>query len=622
MAHKFLLLNLLGVFLLTGLFNPHLAFAKGEFATSYDVVYEVQDNGTTLVTQKGTIKNLTSQYFASNYTLSIGSTTVSDVTASDQGGAAEVKVEQKDNRTAIAIKFNQQVVGVDKAQIFTLKFKSQDFAQSIGKTWEVNLPKIPPSDNLESYDLALSVPVSFGEPTSVSPTPKSQSVKFNRLILTFTKDQLEKSGVSANFGLFQIFDFTIKYQLENTSFTPVLTNVTLPPDTQYQDILLAYLEPTPTNVTVDQDGNYLAWYKLSRDSKTEVIARGSAKLYINSKNKTSPQLSLEGISRYTQAQKYWEKDSPVIKEKLREIFRGDPPKTNREKVRLIYRYVVDNLSYNGERLKKDDIERLGALTTLNNPQQAVCMEFTDLFIALSRAAGIPARELDGFAYSQNKLLRPLSLSKDFLHAWPEYYDESRGWVMIDPTWENTSGGVDYFNKFDLNHLVLAIKGSSSERPTVSDSVKVIVSGEDFISGPKVEVEIKAPETLLSGLPNETEVKIANVGNSAIPSFPFTATSDKIRISGLFSSVLPSIPPYGFTVVRLNLKSGSLWDNYDSFLSVSVGKEKFTQSIEVRPFFLLVAFPYVMVLVVVILAGTYGLVLLLHLSRQPKSKVRK
>jgi len=53
------------------------------------------------------------------------------------------------------------------------------------------------------------------------------------------------------------------------------------------------------------------------------------------------------------------------------------------------------------------------------------MEFTDLFIALSRAAGIPAREINGFAYTDDIRLRPLDLVTDMLHAWPEYYDEEK-----------------------------------------------------------------------------------------------------------------------------------------------------------------------------------------------------
>ena len=35
---------------------------------------------------------------------------------------------------------------------------------------------------------------------------------------------------------------------------------------------------------------------------------------------------------------------------------------------------------------------------------------------------------------------------------------------VDPTWGDTTGGVDYYNFFDLNHIVFAYNGKSSEQP--------------------------------------------------------------------------------------------------------------------------------------------------------------
>ena len=108
---------------------------------------------------------------------------------------------------------------------------------------------------------------------------------------------------------------------------------------------------------------------------------------------------------------------------------------------------------------------MGALSALNNPTSAVCLEFTDLFVALSRAAGIPAREIDGYAYTNNAHDRPLSLTEDVLHAWPEYYDfDKKAWIMVDPTWGNTTGGIDYFNALDFDHIAFVIKGENSGYP--------------------------------------------------------------------------------------------------------------------------------------------------------------
>lgn len=591
------------------------ALAENEFSTSYDVAYDISADGVTEVTQKITLKNLTSQYYASNFTLTIGSTTVSGIVASDPSGQMETKVEKQNNKTVITAKLNQQVVGVDKTQTFTLKFKSNDFAQVIGKTWEVNLPRLPESKNIEGYNLLLSVPVSFGDPTSISPTPKSESQTYERLYFSFSKDQLEKSGVSVNFGTNQVFDFTLKYSLENSALFPTLATITLPSDTEYQDVALAKVNPEPLNVTIDEDGNYLAWYKLEKRSKLEILVTGGAKLYISPKSKKTPILSGEQIKLWTKSDRFWEKDNPAIKAVISEIFKGNVPASNHEKARLIYRYTVETLKYDTSRLNDDNIERLGAVTVLNNPKSAVCMEFTDLFIALSRAVGVPARELDGFAYSLNRNLRPLSLNKDLLHAWPEYFDEEKGWVMVDPTWENTSGGVDYFNKFDLNHLALAIKGASSTTPFTSNDVKVTVSSEDFSSKPQIDAQVEVSDVLLAGLPATLSVKIANQGTSLQPPLKLTLSTNQLKTQGQVPLDVGPIPPFGSLSYKFNLKTPFTLKELEETVEITLGNQKVTKKIKIQPFFLSYPLPYIFGGAVAFILGIYSMVLIVHLYRR-------
>ena len=68
-----------------------------------------------------------------------------------------------------------------------------------------------------------------------------------------------------------------------------------------------------------------------------------------------------------------------------------------------------------------------------------CNEHAQLYIALARAAGIPARVVAGLAYLDGKF---------YYHAWPEIY--LRDWVAVDPT----------FGQFpaDASHLRLVVGG--------------------------------------------------------------------------------------------------------------------------------------------------------------------
>ena len=56
------------------------------------------------------------------------------------------------------------------------------------------------------------------------------------------------------------------------------------------------------------------------------------------------------------------------------------------------------------------VERVGAEAVITQEGKWTCMEFTDLFIALSRAFGIPAREVNGYAFTPDDNSKPLSIS--------------------------------------------------------------------------------------------------------------------------------------------------------------------------------------------------------------------
>ncbi len=600
------------------------AYAAAEFATSYDVLYDVGENGVTTVTEKVTLKNLTSEYYANQFKLTIGATQIFDIKASDPGGVLEVSKEQQDTATTIGVKFNQQVAGLGKTLPWTISFKSRDFAEKVGKVWEVRAPRISSTANLESYNLILAVPESFGQPSLISPAPLSQTVSSGKIFLTFNKDQLQSSGISANFGINQLFDFDLAYHLENNNLIPVLTNIALPPDTPFQDVIYQRIEPKPLNVTIDNDGNYLAWYRLTRGQKLDVKVIGSAKLYTNSKVK-NPGLDESLRAKYTAADKYWEKDNPQIVTRLEEILGDNPNLSTEEKAKLIFQFVVNHLKYDSSRLKDNDIERLGAVTALNNPESAVCMEFTDLFIALARAAGIPARELDGYAYTANTALRPLSLTKDILHAWPEYWNEKRGWVMVDPTWENTTGGADYFNKLDLNHFVFVIKGSSSTFPIPagsykylnqdSNDVKVALSDTDFLGHPQLDIQIETPNPILAGFPGKIKIKITNTGNAFYPSAQLSLVASQLAILSSDNQFSGLIPPFGSAGFVFDTRTKSLFDSYADQIIVLVGGQKITRDVTIKPFILFQTIPLVLAAIIILMVVVYLSVLGFHIYQK-------
>ncbi len=496
-------------------FSSSIIYANKDFKTSYFFTYTVSEEAITSVELRITIQNQTEKIYVHEYSLTIGSNLISQVKAYDDFGNLDPEVILGENYTTINLKLKEKVVGRDKKNNITVNFQTPDFATIKGQILEVNIPAIAQKEELNDFQVRLLVPSQFGPASFIRPLPNNKSATLNYQIYEFYPDRLMKvEGISAAFGEAQIFDFKFLYFLKNNNKYPIKTEISLPADTPFQRVFYLTLDPKPLEVNVDGDDNWLAVYKLSANQELEITATGSAELYIRSQQdlKNLP-LSNNNLNYYLQAKKYWQVEDPEIKNLANEL------KTPEN----IYKYVAKNLIYDYGRLNTN-IQRLGAKQALNKKQSALCTEFADLFITLCRAAGIPSREVAGYAYTINPKLRPVALNKDILHAWAEYYDfEKELWIPVDPTWEMTTGGVDYFNKLDLNHFAFVRHGLESDYPPPAGSYSpnaetktiFIDFGKKKTYPQKLNLKANLPPMVIAGLPIYTQINILNDGPAAI-----------------------------------------------------------------------------------------------------------
>lgn len=577
MIRKFLLciFILLTFFLL----KTSQSYAQKEFSTDYNVSYSVLPDSTTNVLIKATLTNLTSNYYAALYKIKLAFNDIKNLNVSDEAGPISPTVIEGGSGTELSIKFNTNALGNGTKKTFSISFNTREVADRRGKILEVNTPGID-STNVQSFVTTIILPKGSGNPSYVKP-----EVNYERLpndTYVFNGSQLGKSGVSMGFGENQVYNFDLIYHLENSNLFPTFEEIALPPDTSYQKVLIASMNPKPENVRIDEDGNWMAKYNLSPKSKIDIEARGQVHLRLSSKQDN---LTKAAIKKYTSATRFWQSDSKVIKDLAVKL------KTPRE----IYDYVVTNLSYDYSRIGKNQT-RLGAVKVLENPSSAVCLEFTDLFIALARASGIPARELNGYAYTKNESNRPIPKIQDILHSWPEYYDsEKKEWIMIDPTWENTTKGVDYFDKLDFDHVVLTIHGKRSDFPVPAGGYKASESKDskdvDFVpstkpisSKIKTRIKIDFPNTIYSGIREEGTINFENVGNeSSIPQI-IKLTTEKLS-PNVKSYRIPSIPPFGKVVIPITFKNSGFLTKTTDNIKITSQSEVLVKSINILPFFL-------------------------------------
>ncbi len=549
-------------------------YAEDNFITDYHIIYTVAENGMTNVVMDVTLTNAADDYsYASSYSIQLGFENISNVKASDLGGFIDPKVEKNEDGNNISIKFNQKAVGIGSKQFFSISFLTPDIAKKQGEIWEINIPGIANQDTFDSFDVDLQVPNNFGKPAYIKPRQESDT-------LHFTKEQLSTSGISVAFGEKQTYEFSLIYHLNNKNLFPIRTEIALPPNTNYQEINIDSMTPEPKKVEKDTDGNWLAEYELLPGESKDVWVTGKAQIFLQPKKEI---LSEEELAHYLKTDQFWEIENEKIKSKAQSLRTPE----------AIYSYVVDTLTYDFSRVTSNK-NRLGAQKVISDPKSAVCLEFTDLFIALARAAGIPAREVDGYAYTENQRDRPLSLVQDILHAWPEYYDrEKEMWIMVDPTWGNTTGGVDYFHVLDFDHLAFVKRGVSSTYPIPAGGYKntgdenkkdiaISFSEKDISQSSTITLEPYIASSYTAGFPIDGTITVINKGPAVSTSTAVSIFSSTL-LPGNQKSYVKDILPFGRKTVRFQFQKLPFLTNATHTITISDGKNEFSKTIEVIPF---------------------------------------
>lgn len=555
------------------IFSPHFVFASEYFDREYTVLYTVQENGTTSVQITVTLINKTSDYYASSDTIQVGFESITNVKASDPDGPLEPKITKTEAGNEIELIFKKKVVGKDKKLVFNLSFDTPNIAKHDGKIWEINIPGIANPEEFSNFTAEVRVPSTFGKPAYIKPFQKDNT-------LIFSKEQLGKSGISLAFGTEQIYQFNLTYHLRNTNVFPIRTEIALPPTTNYQEVVIDAINPHPENVTIDKDGNWLAEYILAPSQRIDVTARGRARIYLEPRPEP---LSKDDFRLYTKEKPFWQSNNPKIKELAQKL----------KTPRAIYDYVVSTLDYDFSRVTQNK-PRLGALKALEEPQSAVCLEFTDLFIALARAAGIPAREINGYAHTENPRQRPLSLVQDILHAWPEYYDFQRQtWVMVDPTWENTTGGIDYFDVFDYDHFTFVRKGIDSQYPIPPGGYKysgdekkkdISISFVDSFSNaiPKIQIVPIFPDKVLAGVAINGKIQVINMGGKLSEAQTASIISKTLTPS-IQTIFIPQLPPFGKKEISFSFRKTPFFSHGTHTFTFTLKDTIIAHSIKVSPF---------------------------------------
>lgn len=510
------------------------AQAIDEFKTIQKINYQIDNQGNAIVNQEIQLINNLSEIYPTTYQLVLSGPELQQITGTDNSGNIIQKIDRQNESNTIFLKFNDSHLGKDQITKFNLNYTIPNLATQKGSIWEIPIPENQSLKTTDTNEITVTVPTLFGNLSFASFNPQN-SIPLNNQTQLFFNNPNQK--IFLIFGNYQLFDFRFKYFIKNTSNQNKIMEIAIPPETDSQKIVYREIFPKPLTIKIDPDGNWLAQYQLSPNQEQEINLSGQAKIIPNIiKAKIDS-------NNYLKEQKYW----PVSDASIKQI------NSSLKNIRDIYNYTINTLSYDYNSVNVS--QRKGALNTLLSPAYSICTDFTDLFITLARAKGIPAREVQGFAYTNNSKIKPININADILHAWPQYYDSAKeAWISVDPTWEKTTNGIDYFNDLDPNHFAFVFHGLDSEKPLPPGAYK----NEHQLKTVEVEFatqELRANYENLKIVPIKTKlyqntiIKINNQNNNSLSnlkiSIPNLNWQQEINSLPPLSSIEIELPDYPF-----------------------------------------------------------------------------
>ncbi|MEW6622092.1 MAG: transglutaminase-like domain-containing protein [Bacillota bacterium] len=119
----------------------------------------------------------------------------------------------------------------------------------------------------------------------------------------------------------------------------------------------------------------------------------------------------------------WDKNDQAVQKakKLTEGIQNDE-----DKVKVIYEYIVNNYSYDHDKINNLDYDYLPDINSTLESQKGICYDFSALFASMCRSVGIPAKLVKGYG---DKI--------QGYHAWNEVFIESTGkWMILDTSFDS------------------------------------------------------------------------------------------------------------------------------------------------------------------------------------------
>jgi hypothetical protein len=269
-----------------------------------------------------------------------------------------------------------------------------------------------------------------------------------------------------------------------------------------------------------------------------------------------------GMLAYTQPiANLWESDDSTINNKALELIAG---KSNiYDQAKAIFDFVKNYLTY------YEQTAEHSALWAYNN-KIGDCSEFTHLFSALCRAAGIPTMFVSGYGYNPQKGSNLAAHG----HAWAFIYLPGVGWTPMDLIWQQPQGE---FAMLSDDHLILAtsdgtnlVSGSEIKIPgngtsyswphsETNPNISLTETAATIVREVAVEPQLSTAASMEGDI-WKFYVTVTNAGAQAVTNLNVTLSADSTSLEVPSAQSISSLAAGGNQVVTFNVRVNGSVEN--------------------------------------------------------------
>lgn len=375
-----------------------------------------------------------------------GQAGASELTIPIHKGADNVSVALQDGATlAFELVENDRLLVTDVAAAtddrgwsFVVTYQAPLFT-SFGTATVLEVAPLTYDSNILSQRLTIASDVQIGIPRLLGPEWTASAIVAGQDLYTW---EVEGGAidytVGALYGEQSIADIHIQQTLTNDSWWWKTLRVIVPPDASQQQIFLQSVQPQPSQVRLDHDGNIVISYVLH--PKQTIVAEVHAQAQVVANQRSASSGTAAGaipealLQHYTSLSNGWQE------------------------------WVVESVSAVGE--VGDDRALLSKLYARAQEHEVIgetaynrAEQRAQVLVAAARDNNLPARIIVGKLFENESTGEVQNTARS--HVWTEVYLPDSGWVVVDP-----SDQGPYLDEqlIDMRYLALGIRSVSPTIP--------------------------------------------------------------------------------------------------------------------------------------------------------------